>query len=275
MIKLSSKISNGLTMFVLGIATLAFLNVPTFGEGIYSLKYRLKDRRGPTGEVDRREGIESVKIAGEKLYLFSVLFNTKANQSEESSELYRLGFFLPRDESRVNIQIRDYNSFKGDAHYWMFPKQKRYQNGFHMFLWSAQISKELGIHLNHLGARADIRGHDHLIVAPLILQATPLPPRIVIQGCRFIFLPNETMDVEYTLFTKDNEHDPVMANVIEKWHKDQKSIIDWRGRNSASQLSEDGWYILRINAYTTPLGKPTERIPYDYEFYYKSEINVK
>jgi hypothetical protein len=235
-------------------------------------KYRLQERQGFSGQVDRREGIKAVEIAGEKLSLVAALLNVQDMPSSPPGEIYRLGFFLQQAESNVKLQVRDYNFFKGKGYYWMLPTRTGYADGFQEFAWGAQLAQELGIHLKDLGAVAILGGHGHMVIAPLLLHAAPFPPRIQGEGCRFIFVPNETMVVDYRLFPVKDEHRAVLESTSMKWYKDRTQMIKWDGTNLQGKPADEGRYILKLTSYINVAGKPADRIPYDYEFYYKPEI---
>ena len=111
-------------------------------------KYRLQKRKNAAGQEDRREGIEPVKIAGEHLELLGAFFNVPALQVDAASATYRLGFYLKEADSQVDIEVRDYETFRGmNFIYWMLPLHTQYARGFHTFAWDAALAQELGIGL--------------------------------------------------------------------------------------------------------------------------------
>jgi hypothetical protein len=245
---------------------------PTFALDLQHAKYQLQERRNPGSQVDRSEGIKPVEIAGEKLSLVSVFLNAPDLQREKPGDTYRLGFFLREAENRVNLQVRDYNSFNGKYHYWMLPVRKKYDRGFREFAWDAALPQELGIRLEDLGAVALLGGYGHPVLVPLLLHDGPFPSQMQAKGCRFILIPNETMTVEYRLSPKGEEFRTFLESTSEKWIKDQKRTISWGGQDDTGKPAPEGSYILKLTAKISSPGKPAERIPYDYEFYYKPEI---
>lgn len=245
---------------------------PTFALELQHPKFQLQERKNSGGQVDRSEGIKSVEIAGEKLALVSVFLNAPDLQREKPGDTYRLGFFLRDAENRVNLQVRDYNSFNGKYHYWMLPTRKKYDHGFREFAWDAALPQELGIRLEDLGAVALLGGYGHPVIAPLLLHGVPFPSQMQVKGCRFIFIPNETMTMEYRLSPKSEESRVFLESTAEKWSKDQKRTISWGGQDHTGEPAPEGSYILKLTAKISSSGRPVERIPYDYEFYYKPEI---
>jgi hypothetical protein len=261
----------GLPLFV----TLFFFHSeisPTFALELQHPKYQLQERKNSGGQVDRNEGIKPVEIAGEKLALVSVFLNAPDLNRERLGDTYRLGFFLREAENHVNLQVRDYNSFNWKYHYWMLPTRKKYDRGFKEFAWDAALPQELGIRLEDLGAVALLGGYGHPVITPLLLYGAPLPSQMQVKGCRFIFIPNETMTVEYRLSPKSEESGVILESTGEKWSKDQRRTISWEGQDHTGKPAPEGSYILRLTAKISSPGRPAERIPYDYEFYYKPEI---
>ena len=231
---------------------------PTFALDLQHPKYQLQERKNPGSQVDRSEGIKPVEIAGEKLSLVSVFLNAPDQQREKPGDTYRLGFFLREAENRVNLQVRDYNSFNGKYHYWMLPTRKKYDRGFREFAWDAALPQELGIRLEDLGAVALLGGYGHPVLAPLLLHDVPFPSQMQVKGCRFIFIPNETMTVEYRLSPKSEEFRTFLESTSEKWSKDQKRTISWGGQDDTGKPAPEGSYILKLTAKISSPGKPAE-----------------
>jgi hypothetical protein len=245
---------------------------PSFAVDLQHPKYQLQKRKSPNGQVDRREGLKPMEIAGEKLSLVSVFLNAPGLKVKRPGVTYRMGFFLKKSESRVNLKVRDYKLFSRKYHYWMLPIRKKYDGGFREFAWDAGLPRELGIRLEDLGAVALVGGYGHYVVAPVLLHAAAFPSNILVRGCRFIFVPNETMTLEYRLFPKNKESFIFLEGKSEQWPKDQKAIVSWDGRDQNRRSAPEGHYVLALNAKISYPGKPLERISYDYEFYYKPKI---
>ena len=234
-------------------------------------KYRLQKRRNVNGQWDREEGIEPIKIAGEKLSLVSVVFEIpNMNQYIKPRDRYRVGFYLERSEYRVKLVVRDYNLFDEKYHYWVIPLQMRYGSGFCEFSWDASLPKEMNIGIKDLGALTSIGGYGHYVIAPALLYTGYLPSRITVKGLRFIFISNETMTVDYRLYPKRKESRTLLVGKSEDWPKDQKSVIVWNGRDHRNKPARGKRYVLSLTASTT--GDSKDRIFYDYEFYYNSVL---
>ena len=234
-------------------------------------KYRFQKRKNSDGQWDRKEGIEPIKIAGEKLSLVSALFVVpKIKRIAKSTKKYRIGFFLKNQENRVNLAVRDYSLFDEKYHYWMLPLISKYDSGFSEFSWDATLPMEMGIRIDDLGALTSIGGYGHYVIAPSLLHTSVLPPKIKVEGIRFIFIPNETMNLDYRLYSKKDESRILLTGKSEDWPKGQKSTILWNGRDHRNKPSPEGHYILSLTAKIS--GSFGGQIFYDYEFYYKPII---
>src|SRR5262245_27505911 len=169
----------------LGVLT----DLPALAQDLQHPKYRLQER----SNSDRWEGLEPLKISGEKIDLVAVLLTPAPEASGKGSDgSYHLGWYLPQAEPQVYIEVRDYRRFPDNYHYWMRPKRQQYTSGFQHMAWDATILEELRISLPDIGAVARVRGYSYPVVAPLLMSATPLLTSIRLQGRRFIFLPSET-----------------------------------------------------------------------------------
>jgi hypothetical protein len=261
----------GLLLFLL-LPLFPSENFSTFAQAPQHPKYRLQERKNPQGQVDRLEGIKPVEIAGERLDLVAVLLNTPYVPGEQPGQIYRLGLFLPETESRVSIEVRDYNVFHGQYHYWMLPTRKQYNRGFQEFAWDATLARELNIRLEDLGAVAWVGGYGYHVVAPMLLHTAPFPPQMPVQGCRFLFIPSETMTVAYRLYSKNEQSRIFLESTAEKWHKDEKQTISWKGQNLQGDPAPEGQYVLELTAEIASPGRSGIRIPYDYVFYYKPDM---
>lgn len=210
--------------FIRSAGTIGLVGLLThfaFAADLSNPKYRLQSRGNP----DRLEGLEGIKISGGvKLDLVSVFLNAPGGESADSGNLYRLGFYLDKRETRAQIEVRDYNSFQGEYHYWMFPSRKMYEPGFHEFVWDATIAKELGLQAGDLGAVTRLGGYGYPVVVPGLLQAGSFPNTLRPQGVRFVFIANETVTVRYRLFPSGNKNRVFLTN-IDEWHKDRKSSV--------------------------------------------------
>jgi hypothetical protein len=251
--------------------------LPAFALDLRNPRYQLQKRRNAQGQVDRKEGIEPVKYAGERVDLVSAVLNVPELATRQTGETYRLGFFLPQAERRVYIEVRDYDRFKRENfHYWMLPTQRQYERGFREFAWDASLAQELGIYLPDVGAVAWVGGYGYYVVAPLLLQAASFPPRIHAQGCRFVFLPNATMTVDYHVAPKSAPSPVVLQSTGERWEKDHKQIITWRGQDAHGRPAPAGHYVLKVTAKVVPVrGRPQRTIPFDVAFYYQSDIDKR
>ncbi|MGH6689276.1 MAG: hypothetical protein ACREF4_01150 [Gammaproteobacteria bacterium] len=236
-------------------------------------KYRFQDRQGP----DRKEGIRPLERSGAYIDLVGVLFDVPVTRSGgEREQRLRLGFFLPERERLVRIEVRDYDRFRAAKyHYWMIPTQTVFDSGFQEFAWDADLARELGIRPDELGAVAELGGHGHIIVVPLLLGAAPFPATVRAQGVRFVFIPNETMTVEYSLYPKGNPSHPLLRGAGEQWLKGQRVELRWPGRNRSGEPASDGHYVLALTVtFTTPRGVK-EKIPRDYTFHYRPNVMAK
>ena len=238
-------------------------------------RYQLQDRTNAEGRVDRTEGIKPLEISGERLALVAVLLNAMDKPVGTTSDLYRVGFFLKTAEEGVTVEVRDYNFFGGKYRYWMRPRRKGYDRGFREFTWDDGLARELGLRVEDLGVLAWLGGHGRPIVSPALISAAPFPAIIRVRGCQFIFVPNETMTVEYRLFPKEKQTQVFLESGEETWNKDQRTTLSWDGRGYRSAPATEGAYVLRLTAKLAAAGRPTEQIPYDYEFYYTPYVSTR
>jgi hypothetical protein len=238
-------------------------------------KYRLQTRKNAAGQEDRREGIEPVKIAGEHLELIGAFFNVPALQVDAASATYRLGFYLKEAESQVDIKVRDYETFRGmNFIYWMLPLHSQYARGFHNFAWDATLARELGIGLEDLGAVARLRSRP--MVAPLVLHTNTFPAQITVQGCRFIFMPNTTMTVEYRIHPKKQEIRLVKQGRALEWKRHRAELVVWDGKDLQGRPMPEGVYVLKGTATFIPVpGSPEQRLTLYEEFYYTPVLDSR
>jgi len=233
----------------------------------------LQERRNPAGQVDRREVIRPLEIAGETLTLVAAHLTTSDLSGAAKGDIYRLGFYLREAEPRVNIKARDYHTFQGKFHYWRLPTRTQFAHGFQEFTWDGSLMRDLGLRFEDFGAVASIGAYGYPVVAPVLLHTAPFPSRIRVQGCRFIFVPNETMTVAYSLAPQGQPAPVFLQQDAEKWSKDVRQSVIWNGRDRQGHPVPEGLYVLKLTATVTPSGRPPEKIPYDVEFYYKPEIS--
>jgi hypothetical protein len=240
-------------------------------------KYRLQKRTNATGQEDRQEGIEPVSIAGERLELIGAFFDVPALQMGAASATYRLGFYLKEAENQVDIEVRDYEVFRRmNFIYWMLPLQTQYTRGFHHFAWEAALARELGIGVQDLGAIARIRNLGRPMVAPLLLHTNTFPAQMQVQGCRFLFMPNTTMTVEYRIHPRDQETRLVKQGSALQWHRHRLALVVWDGKDRQGRPMPEGEYVLKITATYIPVpGSPEEPLPVDVAFYYTPVIDAR
>jgi hypothetical protein len=262
--------------FTLGLATSGCLlllegGCPVIAQDLGNPKYRLTDRKAP----DRKEGIKPLDRAGEYLDLVGVFLDVPGlHGRDEPREWLRLGFYLQERERRVSIQVRDYGRFREEKyHYWMIPAETVFDSGFRQFAWDADLARELGIRPEHLGAVAKVDGRGYRLVVPLLLAAARFPSTVRAQGVRFVFVPNETMTVDYRVHPQSAPSQVLLRGTAEAWIKDQRSEVRWPG--PGRQPAGEGAYMLALTAkVSTPQGL-TETIPLDYAFYYRPELVVE
>jgi hypothetical protein len=257
---------------LLCLALVSLAGLPTLAQDLQYPKYRLQERSSP----DRWEGLESLKISGEKIDLVAVLLTPATEAAGKGPDgSYHLGWYLPQAEPQMHIEVRDYRRFPNQYHYWMLPKPQQYTDGFQRLAWDATILKELRISLQDIGAVARVGGayYSYPVVVPLLLSATPLSPPIRLQGCRFVFLPSETMTVDYRLYPKGNEGRVLFQGSTQQWDKEHKQTIAWRGQDLQGKPVSAGWYGLTVTATIAGPGKPQEPpLSLEWIFYYTPEI---
>jgi hypothetical protein len=243
-----------------------------FAQDLHHPRYQFQKRTNAAGQIDREEGVKPLEIAGETLTLVAAHFTTSDLLGTTQGDRYRLGFYLREDEPRITIKARDYNKFPNGYHYWMLPARMQYARGFQEFTWDASVIRGLGMQLEDFGAVASIGGAGYFVVAPVLLHVAPFPSRIRVQGCRFIFVPNETMTVTYRLAPREPSRPPVLQPSPATWYKDTRHAITWDGKDRQGRPAAEGFYVLNLTATVTPAGSPPEKIPFDVEFYYQPEI---
>lgn len=242
---------------------------PALAQDLGNPKYHFQQRSGP----DREEGIKPLERSGAYLDLVSVLLDAPGASPGVPGDTYRIGFFLEAAERAIRIRVRDYDRFTTEKyHYWMIPLQTAFDRGFQVFAWNPSLARDLGIGLEGLGAVASVGGYGYPVVAPLLLQEAPFPARIRARGVRFVFVPNETMTVEYRLHPKGHPSRILLRSAGEKWPKDYRSAVSWLGRDLKGQPAGEGHYVLALTATVKTLQGFEEKIPLDYTFHYKPEL---
>jgi hypothetical protein len=221
------------------------------------------------------EGIEPVKIAGEHLKLIGAFFNVPALQADRTSATYRLGFYLKEAESQVNIEVRDYETFRSmNFIYSMLPLRTQYARGFHNFAWDAALARELDIGLEDLGAVVRLRGGS--MVAPLVLHTNAFPAQIPVQGCRFIFIPNTTMTVEYRIYPREQDTHLVKQGSALKWTRHRSASVVWDGKDLQGHPMPEGVYVLKGSATFIPVsGRPEKPLTFYEAFYYMPVLDSR
>jgi hypothetical protein len=240
-------------------------------QDLQQVKYRLQERKNP----DRWEGIEALKIAGERVSLVAAFLNTEGLPVAGTAETYRLGFLLPQAEPRMSIEVRSYQAVQSKYYYVMRPIRQQYGSGFQDFTWDATLARELGLDLHALGAVAQVGGHGHPVLAPVLLHTVPFPPQIRLQGCRFIFIPNETMTVQYRLYRQGESGRVLLENPAEPWYKDTKRTVTWSGQERQGKPAPAGMYVLELTVQVAPVGQPEQKFPQTWAFYYTPLIGTQ
>lgn len=245
---------------------------PAFAQDLGNPKYKFQSRRGP----DREEGIKPLERNSAYVDLVGVFFDVPGMAGMgQPGEWLRLGFYLRERERNVRVEVRDYERFRQEKyHYWMVPTQTVFDGGFQQFAWDASVARELGIRPDDLGAVAFLGGHGYPVVAPLLLLAAPFPARILAQGIRFVFVPNETMTVDYSVYQKDTPSRVLLQRSGEQWPKGRRSPVRWPALGPGGLPAAEGAYVLALTATHTTSQGFTERIPLDYTFHYRPDVVV-
>ena len=114
------------------------------------------------------------------------------------------------------------------------------------------------------------------MVAPLLLHTNAFPPEIPVQGCRFIFMSNTTMTVEYRIYPKEQETRLVKQGRALKWNRNRSELVVWDGKDLQGRLLPEGVYVLKVMATFIPVpGSPEQKLPFDVAFYYMPVIDVR
>lgn len=271
---MSRSRSTGLTVLFLCLVFLIVYGVNA--QDLHHPRNQFQKRLNAAGQVDREEGLKPLEIAGETLTLVAVHLTPADLSGSAQGDFYRLGFYLRQDEARVTIKVRDYNKFPNGYHYWMQPLKTQYARGFQEFTWDTTVLRGLSMQLKDFGAVVSIGGYGYRFVAPVLLHTAPFPSRIRVQGCRFLFVPNETMDVTYSLTPKGQSVPVLRQSSQEKWSKDGRESVTWNGKNHQGHPAPEGLYVLNLRATVThPSGRAPETISYEAEFYYTPEITFQ
>lgn len=110
----------------------------------------------------------------------------------------------------------------------MIPAQTVFDSGFREFAWDAGLARELGIRPENLDAVTELGGHGYPVVVPLLLGAARFPPTVRAQGVRFVFVPNETMTVDYRLYPKGTPSQVLLRSTGEQADLDEPAILSAR-----------------------------------------------
>jgi hypothetical protein len=243
---------------------------PALAQDLGNPKYQFQPRKGP----DRAEGLKPLERSGAYVDLAGAFLHVAEPRAASApGDRWRLGFFLPRQEKAVEIQVRDYDRFQKDKYrYWMIPARTDFPAGFREFAWDGSLARELGLGLGDLGAVVRLGGHGYPTVAPLLLQAPPFPRRLQAEGVRFVFVPSETMTVEYAVHPLGAPSQALWGNAGARWEKDARISVHWPGRDRQGKPVGEGVYVLALTAKVTTLQGFVETIPLDHTFHYRPEI---
>ena len=114
------------------------------------------------------------------------------------------------------------------------------------------------------------------MVAPLLLHTSPFPARIPVQGCRFIFMPNTTMTVDYRLYPREQETRLVKQGRALQWSRHRPKSVVWDGQDLQGRPMPEGVYVLKVIATFIPVpGSPEQKLPFDVAFYYMPVIDAR
>ncbi|MGE3538440.1 MAG: hypothetical protein AB7N91_13540 [Candidatus Tectimicrobiota bacterium] len=232
-------------------------------------KYGWQERKNP----DRWEGVKPLDISGEKIDLVAVLLTPATSATGLKLDgAYHLGLYLPQAEPHIDISVRDYRKFHNNYRYHMRLQRRKYASDFQQLSWDATILRELPIAFADLGAVAAVHGQSYPVVAPLLLSTTPLVLPLRLQGCRFVFLPSDTMRVQYSLYAREDTPRPFLKGDVQ-WEKEQRQSITWDGRDHQGRPAPAGWYGVTVHGIIERPGQPPDSLPaLDWFFYYTSEI---
>ena len=158
--------------------------------------------------------------------------------------------------------------------YSMLPLRTQYARGFHNFAWDAALARELDIGLEDLGAMARLRGRS--MVAPLVLHTNTFPAQIPVQRCRFIFIPNTTMTVEYRIHPREQETRLVKQGRALEWKRYRLESVVWDGKDLQGRPMPEGVYVLKGTATFIPVpGSPEQKLTFYEEFYYAPVLDSR
>ena len=225
-------------------------------------------RSGP----DREEGLKPLDRSGAYLDLVGVFLEAPGIPGVKAPGSHLRIAFLSAVECCVRIKARDYDRFGAERyHYEMIPTQSRFDRGLQVFSWDAGLARELSLEPGDLGVVAAIGGKGYPVVAPLLFQAFPFSGKVTLEGVRFVFVPNETMTVDYLIHPQGQpkevlqERGGTVAEGAEEY-----GSVEW-ARQPGRSVAERP-YILKLTAsITTPQGF-VERIPHDYVFHYQPQL---
>jgi hypothetical protein len=134
----------------------------------------------------------------------------------------------------------------------------------------------LGINIQDLGAVASLRSDGLRRVAPLLLHAHAFPAQMHVQGCRFVFMPNTTMTVDYRIYPKAQETHLVKQGNGLQWDRYRRKSVTWDGKDPQGRPMPEGVYILKLSATYIPVpGRPARTLPFDMAFYYTPVIDAR
>ena len=121
---------------------------------------------------------------------------------------------------------------------------------------------------------ARIRGHS--MVAPLVLHTNTFPAQIPVQGCRFIFIPNTTMTVEYRIHPREQETRLVKQGRALEWKRYRLESVVWDGKDLQGRPMPEGVYVLKGTATFIPVpGSPEQKLTFYEEFYYTPVLDSR
>lgn len=235
-------------------------------------QFALQPRRNSEGQVDRLEGLEPLQVVGERIALVSALLLADTVPAVPSPVTHRLTFSLDKAEE-VRLKVRAYSVLQDYYLYWMLPDKRRYGRGRNEFVWNAQLTRDVGLKTDDLGAIAHLTGYSHPVVVPVLFHAMPtLPPNIRAAACQFVFVPTETLTVEYRIYPRGKRSLSYLTARAVGWPKDLQASIRWDTTDGHGQLASDGAYVLSLTATPALVGRTIEPLTLEYEFRFKRDV---
>ena len=89
-----------------------------------------------------------------------------------------------------------------------------------------------------------------------------------------MFVPNETMTVDYSVYQRDTPSRVLLQRSGEQWPKGRRSPVRWPALGPGGLPAGEGAYVLALTATHTTSRGFTERIPLDYTFHYRPDVVV-